>query len=218
MGQTTRQRQAIHGVIERAGRPLGAREVLQAAQREVPTLGLATVYRAIKELTDAQAIRAVVLPGAAPRYEMAGKDHHHHFHCRTCDGLFEIEGCVSGAATLADLVPEGFTLDTHEVILYGRCATCCSRPTEEPCNRVRACDEGHFNVLSKARTYFARASISASVSLFLNGSMAVPLTPFLIALDTSATDEPAFQSPSAKLMLGSFESPLARWHIWHRAL
>ena len=34
------------------------------------------------------------------RYEMT-KPHHHHFKCRTCDGVFEIAGCPGDLKKLA---------------------------------------------------------------------------------------------------------------------
>ena len=69
------------------------------------------------------ALTQVELPGEAPRYETAGRQHHHHFHCRACDRVFELEGCPEG---LRGLIPTGFSLESHEVVLYGRCAACAA--------------------------------------------------------------------------------------------
>lgn len=117
----TRQRRAIRSVLEHAGRPLGAREVLAAAQAQVPRLGLATVYRTLRALADTSAVAVVMLPGEAPRFEVRRRAHHHHFVCRTCGGVFEVEGCVGDPSRLT---PRGFALHAHEIILYGACATC----------------------------------------------------------------------------------------------
>ena len=61
------------------------------------------------------------LPGEATRWEVAGKPHHHHFLCRACDGAYEVEGCPGDPRTV---VPEGFLLEAHEVVLYGVCGSC----------------------------------------------------------------------------------------------
>lgn len=119
--RNTRQRQAIRDALEAAGRPLSPLEVLEAAREAVPGIGLATVYRNLKVLADEQWIAQVDLPGDSPRYEVAGKDHHHHFRCRGCGGVFEVEGCPGDLRTM---VPKGFRLEGHEVILFGRCAAC----------------------------------------------------------------------------------------------
>ena len=70
------------------------------------------------------ALHAVELPGAAARYELAGKHHHHHFHCRRCDGVFEVDACPAG---IRGLLPRGFRLEGHEIVLYGLCARCGAR-------------------------------------------------------------------------------------------
>ena len=72
MQRDTRQRRAIRAVFQDSARPLSPEEVLQAAQAEAPTLGLATVYRNLKGLVEEGWLVPVALPGAAPRYEPAG--------------------------------------------------------------------------------------------------------------------------------------------------
>ena len=117
----TQQRGAIRGALRHADRPLSPQEILDAARGEVPGLGIATVYRNVKSLVREGWLRTVELPGAPSRYEVAGKDHHHHFHCRNCDRVYEVEECPGD---LRDLAPAGFELHSHEIILYGTCVTC----------------------------------------------------------------------------------------------
>jgi Fur family transcriptional regulator, ferric uptake regulator len=126
MQRNTRQRDAIRAALAEAGRPLSPQEILAAARDEQPGLGLATVYRTIRALVEVAAVREVALPGAASRYELAGKHHHHHFHCRSCDGVFEVEACPAG---IKGLLPRGFRLERHEIVLYGVCKRCRARAT-----------------------------------------------------------------------------------------
>ncbi|MEI2719116.1 MAG: transcriptional repressor [Gemmatimonadales bacterium] len=121
MERNTRQRGAIRRAFQRADRPLSTTEVLELARAEVGRLGIATIYRNIRAMLDEGWLVTVELPGEVPRYELHGKPHHHHFHCRRCDRVFEVPGCV---ATLPAMVPEGFALETHEIVLYGRCPEC----------------------------------------------------------------------------------------------
>jgi Fur family transcriptional regulator, ferric uptake regulator len=121
MERNTRQRQVIRQVFEEVDRPLGPQEVLLAGQVHTPGLGIATVYRALKDLVEEGWLALVDLPGEPSRYEMAGKSHHHHFRCRTCDRVFEIAGCP---ANIKQLTPRGFYLEGHEVVLYGICTAC----------------------------------------------------------------------------------------------
>lgn len=121
MERSTRQRSAIRSVIDAAGRPLSPQEVLETAQAEVPALGIATVYRNLKMLVDEGAIAIVTLPGDNPRYESAEHAHHHHFQCTLCKRVFDVHACPGN---LAQLAPKGFTVEHHELTLYGRCEEC----------------------------------------------------------------------------------------------
>ncbi len=121
MERNTRQRAAIRDALELARRPLSPVEVLEAAQHAVPGLGIATVYRTLRALQDEGWLAAVELPGESARYERAHLGHHHHFQCRGCDRVFEVDGCPPN---LAGLAPPGFAVEAHEVVLYGRCDRC----------------------------------------------------------------------------------------------
>ena len=104
--------------------PLLPEEVLERAQVACPTLGQATVYRALKRLeSDGRVARVTDLDGRA-RFEVQ-RAHHHHFHCRECDQVFDIPGCaVRPPSALSQRLPDGFLLEGHEVWLRGMCAAC----------------------------------------------------------------------------------------------
>jgi Fur family transcriptional regulator, ferric uptake regulator len=121
MERTTRQRTAIREVIAKAARPLLPQEVLDAAQENVPSLGLATVYRNLKTMVEEGELKPVNLPGANPRFELAHHHHHHHFQCRSCERVFDVHACPGDLSRLA---PPGFTVDDHDLTLYGRCVDC----------------------------------------------------------------------------------------------
>ena len=121
MIRKTNQRSVIAEVLEEAEHPLSVAEVLALAQSKHASLGIATVYRTLKAMVEAGAIVTVDWPGDAPRYERSGKHHHHHFQCRKCGGMFDVEGCAPG---ISALVPKGFRLESHEILLYGVCDRC----------------------------------------------------------------------------------------------
>jgi Fur family ferric uptake transcriptional regulator len=121
MERSTRQRTAIRDAIAAAGRPLLPQEVLDAAQAQVPGLGIATVYRNLKALVEDGELQPVALPGENLRYEPVGHDHHHHFQCTACDRVFDVHACPGNLARLA---PAGFSVESHDLTLYGRCSDC----------------------------------------------------------------------------------------------
>ncbi len=133
----TQQRNIIRQVVKEANRPLSPQEILIASQQFLPNLGIATIYRSVKFFTEDGIFKAVEVPGKSTCYEMAGKHHHHHFHCKNCGKVYEIDCCI-GADT--HNIPNGFTVDEHVVFLYGTCAE-CNRNTKKKLVRSPAeCD------------------------------------------------------------------------------
>ena len=121
MKRNTSQRRAILTALEAAPGPLTPQEILTAASKLQTGLGLATVYRNLNILESRGDIVSVHLPNESARYEPAGREHHHHFRCETCEQVFEFEACP---VTLEGALPGGFQIEAHELTLYGTCPNC----------------------------------------------------------------------------------------------
>ncbi|MCC6679528.1 MAG: transcriptional repressor [Phycisphaeraceae bacterium] len=121
MERRTAQRQAIRDAIGQARRPLSAEEVLAVARRRCRGLGQATVYRALGSGVQEGWLKCVQMPTGPARYEIAELPHHHHFECTRCHRVFDVNGCPG---RLDRMVPSGFTLQRHEILLFGLCAGC----------------------------------------------------------------------------------------------
>jgi Fur family ferric uptake transcriptional regulator len=121
MKRKTNQRNAIQEVFLRTDRPLGIDEILETARRTVGSLNQATVYRNLKLLVQKGWLKKVHTYDLGILYEIAGKEHHHHFQCRVCDRLYEISGCAFNERSAT---PPGFVTEGHEVYLFGLCAGC----------------------------------------------------------------------------------------------
>ncbi|NJL28264.1 MAG: hypothetical protein HC897_10410 [Thermoanaerobaculia bacterium] len=112
----TAQKKAIELVFVDSNQPLTPQEALGQAQTTSPSLGIATVYRFLKEALDSGRIQRVEIPGQPPRYEMVRETNHHHStaarvgrcHGASCSGdcgADEVAGGLSGAG--ADDFPFG---------------------------------------------------------------------------------------------------------------
>jgi Fur family transcriptional regulator, ferric uptake regulator len=118
--RNTRQKDSIRAAFVETDRPLSPDEILSYATRSVEDLSIATVYRNLKVLVEEGWLVSVQLPGEPSRYELSGKEHHHHFLCSDCKKVYELEGCVP----IKPKLPRGFRTLGHEFLLYGLCAAC----------------------------------------------------------------------------------------------
>jgi Fur family ferric uptake transcriptional regulator len=121
MAYKTRQRDAIWEVINASAQPLTAQAICQKAARQVKGLGIATVYRALRQLVEEGQARHIELAGAQPHYESSARHHHHFFFCEKCNQLFDVMGCLRG---IPNLLPKGYHMRRHEIVIYGDCAHC----------------------------------------------------------------------------------------------
>jgi len=126
MKRKTNQRSAIQEVFLNTDRPLSINEILESGRRMVGSLNQATVYRNLKLLVSRGWLKKIHTPELGTLYEIAGKEHHHHFQCRSCDRLFEVSGCAFNERSST---PPGFVIEGHEVYLFGICAGCREQNT-----------------------------------------------------------------------------------------
>lgn len=120
--RSTRQRDLISRVLEQAEGPLGVNDILERAQSDLPGLGIATVYRTLKLLSEQHRIHPVALDGET-LYEASGRGHHHHFSCTRCGRVFTLHTCPVSLPP-GTVYPGGFVVEAHEVTLYGMCPEC----------------------------------------------------------------------------------------------
>jgi len=107
----TKQRNAIKHAIDRAGRPVGPKEILEIAADEVPNLGIATVYRNIKTMLAQNEIVRICGVGIADCYATSDvadicADSLHNPLYQVGDSLYLNE-------------PQGFVLDCSYRVLRG---------------------------------------------------------------------------------------------------
>ncbi len=120
MQRRTKQRSAILRVLREEGRPLTPEEILRQGKKEVPSLGMTTVYRSIRAMLDDGVLVGIQYPGQPTRYEVPAPEHIH-FICNRCRQVYDLP-LPQEEATLS--LPSGFVAEGHELIVYGRCPDC----------------------------------------------------------------------------------------------
>jgi Fur family ferric uptake transcriptional regulator len=127
MVYATKQRAVILEVIRSAGHPLTPAEILESAKTQEAGVGIATVYRALRVFMEQGQVVPVEISGESRRYESAEQPHHHHFLCRQCHQIYNLQGCFPGLDRLA---PAAFRVEGHEIVLYGVCDACVDTKTK----------------------------------------------------------------------------------------
>ncbi len=118
-------RQAVIQHLARQECCLSATEIFDALRAEGSPVGLASIYRALEQLSALRLVQRVDL-GDAARYEpvLPSGDHHHHVICDDC-GKVEpfsdrpLETALDGLGSRL-----GFELEGHDVLLRGSCSGC----------------------------------------------------------------------------------------------
>lgn len=123
MSKSSKKHEQVLQALTASSGPMSANEIWERLRlmEDSQNIGIATVYRSIRRGVEQGQLVAVELESGSVRYEPANLDHHHHFLCSDCSRAFDVEGCVRH---LDQLLPSGFEMTNHEILLYGRCADC----------------------------------------------------------------------------------------------
>src|SRR5438105_12071104 len=120
---------ARRAVIELLGRQnccLSAQEIFDRLRSARRPVGIASVYRALDTLADLRLVKRIDAGDGIARYEplRPDGDHHHHLVCRDCGKVeaFSDPGLERAIDRAAGGL--GYSVDEHEVVLTGACASC----------------------------------------------------------------------------------------------
>jgi Fur family ferric uptake transcriptional regulator len=126
--RVTRPRLAVLDALH--GHPHADTEsVIRLARAELGAVSHQAVYDVLRVLTDAGLVRRIQPTGSVARYEARVGDNHHHVVCRDCGAIQDVDCAVGSTPCLTASDDAGFTIDEAEVVYWGRCPTCSSRPT-----------------------------------------------------------------------------------------
>ncbi len=103
-----------------------AQEIHRSLRGAGRSVGIASVYRVLEELSELRLVQRVDVGDGIARYEPAppGGDHHHHVVCDDCGKVepFSDSSLERAIATASGQL--GYRIDAHEVVLRGECGDC----------------------------------------------------------------------------------------------
>ncbi len=88
------------------------------------SIGFATVYRFLRDLTTHQIASEVRMGGQPSRYELTTREHHDHLTCTQCGKIQEFENEKIEKLQQQVALQFGFKLTSHVLELYGLCQSC----------------------------------------------------------------------------------------------
>jgi len=131
--RVTRQRLLVADHLAAAGAQMSADELYRRIRRREPTIGRATVFRALERLVDAGVARRLERDGHVSAYVACRPSHHHHLSCTRCGSVEDIDEAYVRPIAERLAGDLGFEVDDARLDFYGRCARCarCAdiRPT-----------------------------------------------------------------------------------------
>ena len=122
----TKQRQAVIEELARVNdRFRSAQQIFEDLQKSGERVGLATVYRNLQSLADANYVSVMRSEEGESLYQSClTKGHHHHLVCRSCGVTEEINADQVEAWVNHVAQTHSFTQIEHNVELFGLCPTC----------------------------------------------------------------------------------------------
>jgi Fur family transcriptional regulator, ferric uptake regulator len=118
----TRQAAAVIAVMSGMPAFSGAREIHEAVRRYGERIGLATVYRHLRVLTEHGSVDVIRGPGGEARYRLRRDTVTYQLTCRICGRVVEVDGRAILGWARETAAREGFMLTEHVIELTGLCA------------------------------------------------------------------------------------------------
>ncbi len=127
---TQQRRAALEVILRNEGKHLSTEEIYLAIKKDIPDIGLATVYRTMLILEEIDILHKHTFDDGKYRYEInhADEDHrHHHLTCRGCSKVIEVEEDLLD--DLEDKIEKKykFKILDHNLTFIGFCDECLDR-------------------------------------------------------------------------------------------
>lgn len=124
--RVTAQRMAVLSAVDELPGHPDVEAIRTRAQQVTGQLSLQATYNVLRVLTEAGMIRCTQIAGLPARYEPERKDNHHHFVCRVCGDIIDVECAVGAAPCLDANLPASYRIDEAAVTFWGTCERCAS--------------------------------------------------------------------------------------------
>jgi Fe2+ or Zn2+ uptake regulation protein len=132
--RVTTQRLLIHRALTELDRHASAEQVLQRVSERLPTASLPTVYAALELFEELGVVRRVAASAGVTLWDPR-PERHHHFVCRRCGAIEDIDAPLDVDRVLRAARGRGLRPYETELVLTGLCATCSREASQSRSSR-----------------------------------------------------------------------------------
>ena len=120
----TAQRVVVAEALASAKRALSAQELYERIRETHPTIGRATVYRALEQQVEDRMASRFERDGHVSAYIACDAEHHHHLVCTNCQRVDDVAEDVVAPMLTAVGRRHDFAVDHAALDFYGLCVRC----------------------------------------------------------------------------------------------
>ncbi len=122
--RSTKQREALVHVLEEVDGFRTAQQLHARLVERGDKVGIATVYRSLQLLADADLVDIIHSEDGEASYRRCSTRHHHHLVCRECGRAVEAQAPAVETWVAAMAAEHGFSDVSHDLEIFGTCADC----------------------------------------------------------------------------------------------
>jgi Fur family peroxide stress response transcriptional regulator len=123
MNNRSRQRDAIIRILRDTKSHPTAEWIYEQVKREIPNVGLATIYRNLRLLSAAGEISEIATTSGTNHFD-GNAELHYHFICDHCGRILDIDEPVDNAVEERVAFGTGLKVTRHYMELGGLCLSC----------------------------------------------------------------------------------------------
>lgn len=124
---TTQRKMVLDVILKNCEKHLTCEEIYNKVKENYPSIGLATIYRAVATFEQIGLVESMYLNNEGTRYQLKNpteKHSHHHLICEICGEIIDISEDLLEPLEKKVFSQKGFTVNNHKVQLLGRCKKC----------------------------------------------------------------------------------------------
>lgn len=124
MKRYSKQRETILEILRNTKSHPTAATIYEEARKTIPNISLGTVYRNLAELDAAGTIISLKVSDGSDHFDATAAPHPH-LYCRKCQKIIDLDLSFADQFIKQCADCSKTEIDSHSIILFGKCSDCC---------------------------------------------------------------------------------------------